>query len=81
MSNDFRILLAKYLEREEPLDSVRYWIAGHLGNPPEGLENLMLEVAMVLWEVDDGYGDEAHFRESVAALLAAELAPTAEGSG
>ena len=79
MDSDFRTLLAKYLEREEPLDSVRYWIAGHLGNPPEGLEDLMLDVAMVLWEVDDGYGDEAYFRESVAVLLAEELAPTAEG--
>ena len=79
MCSDFRSLLAKYLEGEEPLDAVRRWVADHLGNPPDGVEGLLLDAAMTLWEVDDGYGDEGHFRESVAALLAAELAPTAEG--
>ena len=39
----------------------------------------MLDVAMVTWQVEDGYGTEEDFRAAVAELLAEQLEPAAGG--
>ena len=79
MINEFRSLLKNYLDGKSTLDQLRDWIAAHLGNPPNDVENLMLDVAMAMWEMDDGYGTTANFRATVAELLAETLAPAAGG--
>ena len=78
MLDEFCTLLRNYLDGEVPLGSIRYWIGCHLGNPPSDVENLMLDVAMAMWNTDD-YGTEDHFREAVAKLLAEELEPAPSG--
>ena len=78
MLDEFCTLLRSYLDREVPLSSIRYWIGCHLGNPPSDVENLMLDVAMAMWNTDD-YGTEDYFRAAVAELLAEELQPAPSG--
>ena len=78
MLDEFCSLLRKYLDGESPQDSVRCWIGYHLGDPPNDVENLMLDVAMAMWNTDD-YGTEDDFRAAVAELLAEELEPTPSG--
>ena len=78
MVEEFSSLMRNYLDGEVPLDSIRYWISCHLGNPPSDVENLMLDVAMTMWNTDD-YGTEDDFRKTVAELLAEELEPTPSG--
>lgn len=79
MLNEFSSLLQNYLDGKATLDQLREWIGAHLGNPPADVENLMLDVAMAMWEMDDGYGGGANFRATVAELLAETLAPAAGG--
>ena len=79
MLNEFSSLLQNYLDGKATLNQLRDWIAAHLGNPPNDVENLMLDVAMAMWEMDDGYGTAANFRATVAELLAETLPPTAGG--
>lgn len=79
MINEFSSLLQDYLDDKATLNQLRDWIAAHLGNPPNDVENLMLDVAMAMWEMDDGYGTAANFRATIAELLAETLAPTAGG--
>ena len=79
MLNEFSSLLQDYIDGKAPLDQLREWIGAHLGNPPHDVENLMLDVAMAMWEMDDGYGTAANFRATVAELLAETLAPAAGG--
>ena len=49
-----------------------------LGRPADDVENLMLDVAMAMWNTDD-YGTEDNFRKAVAELLAEELEPSPSG--
>ena len=80
MLDEFCSLLQDYLDENATLESLRDWIAAHLGNPPGDIENLMLDVAMAMWEMDDGYGTAADFRATVAELLAETLAPATGGA-
>ena len=78
MIDEFCSLLRNYLVGKVPLDSVRCWIGYHLGDPPSDVENLMLDVAMAMWNTDD-YGTEDDFRAAVAELLAEEFEPASSG--
>ena len=80
MLDEFCSLLRNYLDGKAPLDSVRDWIGAHLGNPPSDVEDLMLDVAMAMWEIEGGYGTEADFRADVSGLLAEALAPAPAGN-
>ena len=51
-----------------------------MGDPPSDVENLMLDVAMAMWNTDD-YGTQDDFRTAVSELLAEELEPAPGGDG
>ena len=80
---EFHALLNDYLSRKILEDDVRYWIGGHLGEPPDEILPLFYDVTLALWDMeyarDRGYATEDHFRKAVAELLAEELEPTPIG--
>ena len=83
MFDEFISLLRNYLDGEVPLDSIRYWIGSHLGDPPSDFEPFMLDVALALWDMEyarkTGHATEDDFRMAVAELLAEQLEPTPSG--
>ena len=77
---EFHALLNDYLGGKILEDDVRHWIGGHLGDTPDEILPLFDDVTLALWDMDyaraHGHATEDYFRESVAELLAEDLAST-----
>ena len=77
MVEEFHALLNDYLSRKILEGDIRYWIGGHLGEPPDEILPLFYDVTLALWDMEyareRGDATEDDFRAAVAELLAEEL--------